>query len=33
VDVNSSYTIRFDYSWGDYGRLEQAHRFTLGVGF
>jgi hypothetical protein len=33
VEVNSAYNIRFDYAWGDYGRLEQAHRFTVGIGF
>lgn len=33
VEVNSLYNIRFDYAWGDFGRLAQAHRFTVGVGF
>lgn len=23
--------VRFDYAWGDYGRLLEAHRFTVGV--
>lgn len=26
-------TVRFDYGWGDYGRLLEAHRFTVGVSF
>jgi hypothetical protein len=25
--------LRFDYAWGDHGRLEQTQRFTLGVNF
>ncbi len=29
----SDYSISFDYAWADYGRLEQVHRFTLGVKF
>ncbi len=33
VEVNSVYNIRFDYAWGDYGRLAEAHRFTVGIGF
>lgn len=32
VDVMDSYNLRFDYAWADYGRLEQAHRFTIGLG-
>jgi len=31
VDFADGYKITFDYAWADYGRLEQAHRFTLGV--
>lgn len=27
------FDVKFDYSWADYGPLEQAHRFTLGFGF
>jgi hypothetical protein len=27
------YDVGFDYSWADYGRLENAQRFTLGVTF
>ncbi len=27
------YNLMFDYAWADYGRLEQTHRFTLGLGF
>lgn len=33
VDVMDSYNLRFDYAWADYGRLNQAHRFTIGLGF
>jgi long-subunit fatty acid transport protein len=33
VDVLNNYNLRFDYAWADYGRLEQAHRFTLSLGF
>ena len=33
VNVFESYNLRFDYAWSDYGRLEQAHRFTVGLGF
>ena len=33
VDVLDSYNLRFDYAWADYGRLEQAHRFTISLGF
>jgi hypothetical protein len=28
-----TFHYRFDYSWGDFGRLGDAHRFTLGVEF
>ncbi|MBN1155825.1 PorV/PorQ family protein, partial [candidate division KSB1 bacterium] len=28
-----NYTMMFDYAWADYGRLNQTHRFTLGLGF
>jgi len=33
VNVLESYNLRFDYAWADYGRLEQAHRFTISLGF
>ena len=33
VEINSVYNVRFDYAWGDYGVLAQAHRFTVGIGF
>ena len=33
LDVGESNNIRFDYAWADYGKLKQAHRFTLSVGF
>lgn len=33
VYVASSYNIRFDYAYADYGRLAEAHRLTLGIGF
>lgn len=32
VSVMSNYNLRFDYAWADYGRLDQAHRFTVGLG-
>lgn len=28
-----TFAYRFDYAWGDFGRLGDAHRFTLGVEF
>jgi hypothetical protein len=28
-----SYLFKFDYAWADYGRLENVHRFTVGVSF
>ncbi len=28
-----TFMYRFDYAWGDFGRLGDAHRFTLGVEF
>jgi opacity protein-like surface antigen len=31
--LTDQYNLRFDYAWQDYGRLDQTHRFTLGVGF
>jgi opacity protein-like surface antigen len=31
--LSEQYNLRFDYAWQDYGRLNQTHRFTLGVGF
>lgn len=27
------YGVRFDYAWGDHGRLDSTQRFTLGVSF
>lgn len=33
VSFFNDYNISFDYAWADYGRLEQAHRFTLGIRF
>jgi long-subunit fatty acid transport protein len=27
------YSVCFDYSWADQGRLKEAHRFTLGISF
>lgn len=33
LNVMENYNLRFDYGWADYGRLEQAHRFTIGIGF
>jgi opacity protein-like surface antigen len=33
IDFLDNYNIRFDYAWADYGRLNQAHRFTLSLGF
>jgi hypothetical protein len=27
------FSIRFDYAWADYGRLAEAHRITLSLGF
>jgi hypothetical protein len=32
-DYFSSLNIRFDYAYADYGRLDQAHRVTVGIGF
>jgi hypothetical protein len=26
-----SYFFKFDYAWADYGRLENVHRFTIGI--
>jgi hypothetical protein len=31
--VDNQYNLRFDYAWADYGRLDQTHRFTVGLGF
>src|ERR1035437_318512 len=28
-----AFKVRFDYAWSDYGRLAQAHRVTMSVGF
>ncbi len=35
ININflTDYKISFDYAWSDYGRLEQVHRFTLGIQF
>lgn len=33
ISFAENYNIRFDYAWADYGRLDQTHRFTIGVGF
>ena len=33
ASISGGYVIRFDYAWADYGRLDQAHRFTFGIGF
>lgn len=32
VDIEN-YVFRLDYSWGDYGRLENTQRFSLGFSF
>jgi hypothetical protein len=32
-DIAGSYNIRFDYAYADYGRLTEAHRITVGLGF
>lgn len=32
-DFAGSYNIRFDYAYADYGRLAEAHRVTIGLGF
>lgn len=31
VNVGGTNKIRFDYAWADYGRLNKAHRFTVGI--
>jgi opacity protein-like surface antigen len=33
LDLADQYNLRFDYSWADYGRLDQAQRFSVGLGF
>ena len=33
ASISGGYVVRFDYAWADYGRLDQAHRFTFGIGF
>jgi hypothetical protein len=33
TDIGDSYNIRFDYAFADYGRLAEAHRLTLSIGF
>ncbi len=32
-DFSPGLNVRFDYAWSDYGRLNQTHRFTVGIGF
>ncbi|AFH48892.1 Hypothetical protein IALB_1181 [Ignavibacterium album JCM 16511] len=32
-DFAGAYNIRFDYAYADYGRLTEAHRITIGLGF
>lgn len=32
-DFGGAYNIRFDYAYADYGRLAEAHRVTVGLGF
>ena len=32
LKVNDYSNVRFDYAWADYGRLDQVHRFTVGLG-
>jgi hypothetical protein len=35
IDISyaQNYTLHFDYAWADYGRLDVAHRLTIGVKF
>lgn len=32
-DLSGIYNIRFDYAYADYGRLKEAHRVTVSLGF
>ena len=32
-EFSPGYNVHFDYAWADYGRLDQAHRFTIGIQF
>lgn len=32
-DISGIYNIRFDYAYADYGRLKEAHRVTVSLGF
>lgn len=32
-DLSGTYNIRFDYAYADYGRLKEAHRVTVSLGF
>jgi hypothetical protein len=32
-DIGTAYSIRFDYAYADYGRLAEAHRVTVSIGF
>ena len=31
--LSSNFNVKFDYAFADFGRLEQVHRFTFGIGF
>jgi opacity protein-like surface antigen len=31
--VGSNFNVKLDYAYADFGRLEQVHRFTFGIGF
>lgn len=33
VNFTGSHNVRFDYAYADYGRLAEAHRLTIGIGF
>jgi hypothetical protein len=33
VGFSGSSNISFDYAWADYGRLNNTHRFTVGIHF
>lgn len=33
TEIANSYNIRFDYAFADYGRLSEAHRLTVSLGF
>ncbi len=32
-DLGGAYNVRFDYAYADYGRLTEAHRITVSLGF